>query len=67
MSAQFSMDLKELRPDFYTKCYNGRFSAIDRATYDGLGSPVGYGENISEAIADLKQQLIERGLYANIE
>lgn len=41
--------------------------AWDEPTYDGPGSCVAYADTKAEAIADLKQQLIERGLYANIE
>jgi hypothetical protein len=33
------------------------WSAIDRNTYDGEGSPIGWGRTEAEAIADLKEQL----------
>lgn len=36
------------------------WSAVDDDTYDGPGSPIGYGRNEAEAIADLKEQLDDR-------
>lgn len=54
------------QPNIVTeKSLNG-WQAIDRSSYAGPVSVVGRGWNESEAIADLKQKLIERGLYANI-
>jgi hypothetical protein len=35
------------------------WSALDDDTYDGEGSPVGFGATEEEAIADLKGQLEE--------
>lgn len=42
---------------------NGECFAIDEDSYDGYGSPTGWGENAAEAIEDLKEQLIERKFY----
>jgi hypothetical protein len=39
---------------------NFDWSAVDASTYDGEGSPIGYGETEQEAIADLLQQIEER-------
>lgn len=36
------------------------WSAIDDDTYDGPGSPIGYGYTEAEAIADLMEQLDDR-------
>jgi hypothetical protein len=35
------------------------WNAIDDDTYDGHGSPIGYGATEAEAIADLMEQLAE--------
>lgn len=35
------------------------WSAVDGATYDGEGCPIGYGRTESEAIADLLEQISE--------
>jgi hypothetical protein len=39
---------------------NGEFTAIDADNYEG-GSPMGWGATPLEAIADLAEQLRERG------
>lgn len=36
------------------------WSAVDDDSYDGHGSPIGYGRTEQEAIDDLKEQLAER-------
>lgn len=41
---------------------NGEYTAIDDDSYDGPGSAMGRGKTELEAIADLRDQLIERGL-----
>jgi hypothetical protein len=40
---------------------NNDWRAWDDDTYDGPGSPMGFGATREEAIEDLKQQFIERG------
>ena len=35
------------------------WSAVDDATYDGEGCPIGYGATEAEAVADLLEQLEE--------
>jgi hypothetical protein len=40
--------------------WESRWTAIDDDTYDGPGSPIGWGNSEAEAIADLKEQLAER-------
>ena len=46
-----------------------RWSAIDDNTYDGPGSPMGWGHTEQEAIADLIEQLTELmgEAYANAQ
>jgi hypothetical protein len=39
----------------------GEYTAIDRDNYDGPGSAMGWGSTELEAIADLAEQLRERG------
>jgi hypothetical protein len=39
---------------------NGEHTAIDDDTYDGEGSPMGWGATPEAAIEDLKEQLVER-------
>lgn len=36
-------------------CRNFDYSAIDDLTYDGPGSPIGYGATPDDAIADLME------------
>jgi hypothetical protein len=36
------------------------WSAVDDDTYDGHGSPIGYGRTEQEAVADLLEQMEER-------
>jgi hypothetical protein len=38
--------------------------AVDDDTYDGEGSPIGYGATEAEAIRDLKMQLAECGEWS---
>ncbi len=38
----------------------GRWVAVDDDTYDGPGSPIGYGLSEQDAIKDLQQELAER-------
>lgn len=40
------------------------WSAVDDDTHDGPGSPMGTGATEAEAIADLKEQLKNRVIYA---
>ena len=42
--------------------YAYEYSAIDADSYDGPGSPMGLGNSGDEAVADLLDQLEERGL-----
>jgi len=37
------------------------WSAVDDETYDGPGSPIGYGPTEAAAIADLLETIEERG------
>ncbi len=46
---------------------NFDWSAVDDDTYDGEGSPVGYGATEQEAIADLTEQLTEEGYIGGAE
>jgi hypothetical protein len=38
------------------------WSAVDDSTYDGPGSPIGTGASEADAVADLLEQLEERGM-----
>ncbi len=42
---------------------NGEWTAIDDNSYDGEGSPMGWGATEQIAVDDLKEQLTERGIY----
>jgi hypothetical protein len=41
----------------------GEWEAIDDRTYDGPGAQMGVGHTEQEAIDNLKDQLVEDGLY----
>jgi hypothetical protein len=44
-----------------TECQpNGQWTAIDIDSYDGPGSPMGWGGTEADAIADLREQLAIR-------
>ena len=45
---------------------NGEWTAIDDDSYDGEGSPMGWGATEQAAVDDLKEQLTERGIYESL-
>lgn len=47
--------------------YIREWEAIDDNTYDGHGSPIGRGKTKAEAVEELYDELIDRGLYTSAE
>lgn len=43
-----------------TQHYTRQWTAVDDTTYDGPGSPVGYGDTEAEAVTDLMEKLSAR-------
>lgn len=59
-SCELAKQLKERGVIVRTNFQYMHWVAVDDATYDGPGSPIGTGRTEAEAIEDLREQLEER-------